>query len=358
MGLDRLIDLRSDTVTRPSPGMRQAIAQAEVGDDVLGDDPTIHRLEARVAELTGKEAALFVPSGTMGNEIAVRVHIRPGDCVIVDEKSHIYRYEAGSAAILSGAFMQPLPGDGGLLRPEQVERAIQRETLHTPGTRLVCLENTHNWGGGCIYPLEWMREIREICTRCEVSVHLDGARLFNASVATGVALRTYSETADSVMVCLSKGLGAPVGSMLAGSASFIESARRFRKIFGGAMRQAGILAAAGIYALEHNVTRLAEDHRRARRLAETLDRLPGLRADLDRTQTNIVVIHVESAPWSGEETQQKMSERGVLLLAMGPDRLRLVTHLDVDDDDITTALSAFEDLWQTGRGDARSRMDL
>ncbi len=343
-----MIDLRSDTVTRPSPGMRKAIAEAEVGDDVLGDDPTVRRLQDRMAELTGKEAALFVPSGTMGNEIAVHVHIRPGDCVILDAHSHINCSEAGSAAVLSGAFMQPLAGDGGLLRPDQVASAIQSETLHTPGTRLVCLENTHNWGGGCIYPLEWMREIRGLCSERGIPVHLDGARLFNAEAETGVDVRVWAETADSVMICLSKGLGAPVGSMLMGSAAFIEKALRFRKVLGGGMRQVGILAAAGIYALDHNVERLREDHENARTLAEALGRLRGLHVDLARTQTNIVVVEVSDAPWDAAGIRQRMAERGVLFLDMGPGRLRLVTNLDVSGDDIRSTLSAFEDLWREG----------
>jgi len=348
--LKRLIDLRSDTVTRPSPDMRKAIAEAKVGDDVLGDDPTIHRLQDRMAELTGKEAALFVPSGTMGNEIAIRVHIRPGDCVILDDRSHIYRFEAGSAGILSGAFMQPLPGDGGRLGPRTVADAIQTETLHTPGTRLVCLENTHNWGGGCIYPLEWMREIREITAERGIRVHLDGARLWNASVAAGIDIPTYSETADSVMMCLSKGLGAPVGSVLVGPRDFIDQARRFRKILGGAMRQAGILAAAGLYALDHNIDRLREDHEKAQALADGLARLPGLGVDRDLTQTNIVVVEVSPGPFSAPDLQRRMAERGILFLATGPDRLRLVTHLDVSDDDIETTVGAFRDLWRSAGG--------
>ncbi len=348
--MERVIDLRSDTVTRPSAGMRKAIAEADVGDDVLGDDPTVNRLQDRMAELTGKEAALFVPSGTMGNEIAVRIHIQPGDCVVLDVHSHIYRFEAGSAAVLSGAFMQPLAGDGGLLSPDQIASAIQAETLHTPGTGLVCLENTHNWGGGCIYPFEWMREIREISAERDIPVHLDGARLFNASAETGIDIRTYAETADSVMICLSKGLGAPVGSVLAGPEAFIERARRFRKILGGGMRQAGILAAAGIYALDHNVGRLREDHENARILAEALNRLPGLRIDLSRMQTNIIAVEVSSAPWPADEIERLLAERGVLFLATGPDRLRLVANLDVSQEDIQTTIATFEDLWREAGG--------
>ncbi len=343
--MNKVIDLRSDTVTRPSPGMRKAIAEAEVGDDVLGDDPTIHRLQDRMAELTGKEAALYVASGTMGNAIAVRMHIQPGDSVILDVHAHIYRYEAGGAAVLSGAFMGPLEGDGGLLSPEQVATAIQTETLHTPGTRLVCLENTHNWGGGCIYPYEWMREIHDLCAERDIPVHLDGARLFNASAETGIDIRTYAGTAESVMICLSKGLGAPVGSVLAGSAQFIERARRFRKVLGGGMRQAGILAAAGLYALDHNVDRLGEDHENARTLAQALHRLSGLLVDLDRTQTNIVMVEVSSAPWPADEIERRLAERGILFLATGPDRLRLVTNLDVSRENIQTTISVFEDLW-------------
>jgi threonine aldolase len=327
--------------------MRKAIAEAEVGDDVLGDDPTVHRLQDRMAEITGKEAALYVPSGTMGNEIAVRVHIQPGDCVLIDQSAHIYRFESGSAATLSGAFMQPLPGEGGILSPDQVEAAIQTETLHTPGTKLVCLENTHNWGGGCIYPFEWMQEIRDVCRQRDIALHLDGARLFNASVETGIDVETYCETADSVMICLSKGLGAPVGSVLMGSTSFIERARRFRKVLGGAMRQAGILAAAGLYALDHNIDRLREDHENARRLAEALNALDGLSVDLERTQTNIIAVEVsESAPWSATEIQEAMAERSILFLAMGPSRLRLVTNLDVSRDGIDAAIAALQDLWK------------
>ncbi|MCK4547562.1 MAG: low-specificity L-threonine aldolase [Candidatus Eisenbacteria sp.] len=325
--------------------MRKAIAEAEVGDDVHGDDPTVNRLEERMAELTGKEAALFVPSGTMGNEIAVRVHIQPGDCVIVDQMAHIYRFECGSAAILSGAFMQPLPGDGGILKAEEVAEAIQEETLHAPGTRLVCLENTHNWGGGCICPLDGMQEIRGICSERGIAVHLDGARLFNASVEAGIDIRTYSETADSVMICLSKGLGAPVGSVLMGTHSFIRRARRFRKILGGGMRQAGILAAAGLYAMDHNIARLREDHENARRLAAALDNLDGLSVNLSRTQTNIVAVDVSPPAHSAAEIQDSLAERGILFLPMGRTKLRLVTNLDVSREDIDVAIAAFQDFW-------------
>jgi len=265
-----MIDLRSDTVTKPSPAMREAMAQAEVGDDVFGEDPTVNRLQEVAARLLGKEAALFVPSGTMGNQLCVRLHTRPGDEIIVEAGAHVVRYESGAAAGLSGVQTHWLPGTRGILEADQIEAAIRPPDYHNPPTTLICLENTHNRGGGTIYPLETTKAIRKVAEARGIAMHLDGARLFNAVVVTGVPAAEYARHFETVTFCLSKGLGAPVGSLICADRERVVKLRRLRKMFGGGMRQAGILAAAGLYALEHNIARLAEDHAHAKRLAEAL----------------------------------------------------------------------------------------
>ncbi|MCA9456908.1 MAG: threonine aldolase family protein, partial [Nitrospira sp.] len=274
------IDLRSDTVTKPTPAMREAMAQAEVGDDVYGEDPTVNRLEAMAAEMLGKEAAVFVPSGVMGNQLALRLHTRPGDEVIVDSTSHLIRYEGGSASSLSGVQLVCVPGNRGRLSPESVEAAIRPKGLHNPPTTLVCLEQTHNVGGGSIYSLEVIHQIAEVARTHGLSLHLDGARLFNAVISTGVAAADYARPFDTVSFCLSKGLGAPVGSMVVSDAARVQTLRRLRKVFGGGMRQVGILAAAGVYALEHHIARLAEDHVNAHYLATLLEDIPSVVVDV------------------------------------------------------------------------------
>lgn len=336
------VDLRSDTVTRPTAAMRDAMAHADVGDDVMGEDPTVNGLQEAVAGLLGKEAALFVPSGTMANQVAVRTHTEPGDEIILEGTAHIYIYEGGGFAALSGVSVCCAPGERGLLTPAAVAAAIRApgSLSHFPVTRLLCLENSANRGGGTVYTPARTRALAAVARAHGLALHLDGARLLNASVAQGVDPAELAEPFDSVSVCLSKGLGCPVGSLLAGSRAFIERAHRFRKQFGGGMRQAGILAAAGLHALEHHVDRLADDHRRARRLAEALARLPGLEVDLEAVQTNMVYIGLpagaDNAAWLAE-----LKARGVLAGAVKPGLLRAVTHLDVDDAGIDAAIGAF-----------------
>ena len=290
-----MIDLRSDTVTRPTPGMRAAMAAAAVGDDVYGEDPTVNQLQERVAHLLGKDAALFVPSGTMSNQIAVRVHCRPGDEMLCDDTCHIFTWEAGAAAALSGVTARTLPGDFGVLDVAQLRDKIRPTNEHYAQTRLVSLENTHNRGGGRVYPVEKMRAIADWAHANQLMTHLDGARLWNAHVASGVSLADWAAPFDSVSVCFSKGLGAPVGSALVGSQDFIAQARRHRKLFGGAMRQAGILAAAALYALDHHVTRLADDHRNAKTIAQAVTATPGLRLDPPYVETNLVWFEADPA---------------------------------------------------------------
>jgi threonine aldolase len=325
------IDLRSDTVTLPTPEMREAMAAAEVGDDVYGEDPTVNRLQALAAERLGAEAALFVPSGTMANQIAVRAHTEPGDGAIAGRDAHAWLYEAGAAAGLSGVQIA-LVGDG-LFDAADVEEAASPPDDHFAPTRLVMVENTHNKSGGRVFPLDAIERIAEVARRRGFALHLDGARLFNAEVASGVPAATWAERFDSVSFCLSKGLGAPVGSLVCGSRAFVERAHRFRKMFGGGMRQAGILAAAGIHALEHHVKRLADDHAHARRLAEGLRRIEGVR-DVREPETNIVLFRVDDiGGFLG-----RARERGVLLGAIDVRTVRAVTHLDVNEADVPVAL--------------------
>ena len=344
MTAEPAVDLRSDTVTRPTPEMRQAIAGALVGDDVFDDDPTVHQLQDRVAALCGKERALFVPSGTMGNQLAIRSQTVPGDEVFLERDCHIFNYEAGAAATLSGVQLQPLPGTRGALDPAAVTAAVRSDDVHNPVSRLLCLENTHNRAGGAIVPLEPLARAAAAARERGLAVHLDGARLWHAVVATGIPLALWAAPFDTVMMCFSKGLGAPVGSILVGDAEVIARARRARKMFGGGMRQVGILAAACLHALDHHVTRLAEDHRRARALAERAARVPGLSVDLAATETNIVMIQVEDPAWDARSVVQALEAWGVRTSAFGPRMVRAVTHLDVDDRGIERAGAALEAL--------------
>lgn len=331
------VDLRSDTVTRPTPAMRRAMAEARVGDDVLGDDPTVAELERAATDLMGKEAGLFVPSGTMSNNVAIKVQTRPGDEVLLDWDAHSIRYEVGAPAVISGVVMRQFRSECGVPAVEDVESALQNETIHSPGTSLIVIENTHNVAGGAIVPLSAQRAIWSLAQERRVSVHLDGARVLNTSVASGVPVHLYAACADTVTFCLSKGLGCPVGSVLCGSRELMERARRVRKMLGGGMRQAGILAAAGLYALKHHIARLAEDHRRARMIAEAIAPLPGVSVDLETVQTNMVYfsVSVEAERWV-----QALAAEGVQCLALGSRRVRLVTHLDVDDEGVEKAIGA------------------
>lgn len=344
------IDLRSDTVTWPTPAMREAMARAAVGDDVYGEDPTIHRLEARAAELTGKEACLFVASGTMGNLIAVLTHCQRGDEVILGDKAHMFVNEGGGMAALGGVHPHPVPNraDGGL-DMDAVQAALRDpHNPHHPRSRLVALENTHNICGGVAVPLEHMREVADWAYAHGLSVHLDGARLFNAALALGVPAREVCAPVDSVMFCLSKGLSAPVGSLLCGSAAFIAEARRWRKMVGGGMRQAGVLAAAGLVALEEILPRLAEDHRRARQLAQGLQQVPGVALDFGLPQTNMVYFSLtEEVPWDAAEVARRLEARRIKVDVEGPRRFRLVTHYWIDDQAVETVMQAFQEVLGT-----------
>lgn len=335
------VDLRSDTVTRPSKEMFDAMLCAPLGDDVLGDDPTVIRLEQMAAQRVGKEAALFVPSGTMGNQVALAAHCHPGDAIIVEEQAHILFYEVGAPALLAGVVTWTIPSVRGVMDPDYVEARINKPNLHTPGTALICVENTHNRGGGSIVPLDAMRAYRAVADRHGIKVHLDGARVFNAAVALGVDVREITDQVDSVSFCLSKGLRSPIGSLLCGSSEFIDRARIWRKRLGGGMRQAGILAACGIVSLTRNVDRLAEDHRRAKRTGEALSQMPGISVDLEGVQTNMVLVTTEKP---AQEWQAKLGELGVLCFPVAANRLRLVFHADVDDAQTDRAIAAFKKL--------------
>tara|TARA_B100001123_G_scaffold416988_1_gene519254 strand:+ start:830 stop:1870 length:1041 start_codon:yes stop_codon:yes gene_type:complete len=338
------VDLRSDTVTQPTAGMRDAMHTAAVGDDVLGDDPTVRKLEQHLATILGKEAALFVASGTMANAVAIRAHTSPGDEIITETTSHIYQYEGGGYAALSGCSISLVPGENGILNPKDVANAIRKaegSLAHYPDGTLVCVENTSNRGGGTCYPQEILDEIARIAHENGCAAHIDGARLFNAVIATGVNPARMVRDYDSISICLSKGLGAPVGSVLVGSAEFIARAHRWRKMFGGGMRQAGVIAACGIYALEHHVERLADDHKRARRLAEAINSMDGFTVNLDSVETNMVYIEgVLSAP----QILEKLAAHGIDVLEVGPTAVRAVVHLHITDRDIDRTIEAFSTL--------------
>ena len=335
MSEPRIIDLRSDTVTHPTPAMREAMAQAVVGDDVFGEDPTVQRLEAMAAELMGKEAALFVASGTMGNLTCLLAHCQRGDEAIVGSEAHVLHYEVGGAAGLGGIQLRPVPNDArGLLDIEAVEATMRGQNIHFPRTALVCLENTHNRCGGGVITPEETAEVVELARRYGAAVHLDGARIFNAAVALGVPAAQLAVEVDSVTFCLSKGLAAPVGSLVCGSGDFVARARKARKMLGGGMRQVGVIAAAGIIALETMIDRLAEDHEHARLLAHGLAQVSGVRIDATSVQTNIVVLNVDD----GAAFQRRLQELGVLTTAFGPSRVRMVTHYGIMRQDIEEAL--------------------
>jgi len=338
------VDLRSDTLTQPTPEMREAMARAEVGDDVWGEDPTVQRLEALAARRLGKPAGLFVTSGTQGNLISVLSHTRPGQEIVVDFDSHVFNNEVAGAPVIGQVQMRPTKTERGFLTPEQVREALRPANIHVPPTGLVCVENTHNRHGGTCCTPEEIAAVAAVAHEAGVPVHLDGARLFNAAVALGRPAAEFARDVDSVTFCISKGLAAPVGSVICGSAELVERARRWRKMLGGGMRQVGVLAAAGIVALERMVDRLAEDHVNARRLAEGLAKLPGLRIDLASVQTNIVIVRVERGAAATEDLVKGCAARKVKVHAMGPAAIRCVTHKDVDAEDISRALEAFREL--------------
>ena len=338
---EAVVDLRSDTVTRPTPAMRRAIAEAEVGDDALGDDPTTQRLQVRVAELLGKEAALFFPSGIMANQSAMAVLGAWGGEVIVDAGAHIFHYEEGASAALSGVQLRQVPSRGGILSADDVEAAIRKGSRYFPRTRAISLENTHLDSGGRIFPLGTMAEIAEVASRYGLPIHLDGARLWHACVESGHTPAEYCRHAQTVMVSFSKGLGGPVGSALAGDRSVIEGAWRVRRRLGGGMRQSGILAAAALYALDHHVERLAEDHAHARELAAAFDRIPGFSAD--PPETNIVLVETRGSSLDVSTLLSFLEKHRILMLKFGDTRLRAVTHLDVDHAGITRVINSLAD---------------
>lgn len=322
-----ITDLRSDTFTKPSPAMLEAMFKAQVGDDVFGEDPSVNRLEAMAAGMFGMEAALFCPSGTMTNQIAIKCHTQPGDEVICDKVSHVYIYEGGGIAFNSGSQVKPIDGDRGRITAGQVEEAINPDDVHKARTRLVSLENTANRGGGSCYDFIEIQHIKEICSKNNLSFHLDGARLWNALVAKNESPKQYGEIFDSISICLSKGMGTPVGSLLLGRQAFIKQARRVRKVFGGGMRQAGYIAAAGIYALENNIARLAEDHDHARQIAEALDKKEFI-GNIMPVETNILIFEVKGNYDSAKGFCDKLKQQDILCLPISQTQVRMVTHLD------------------------------
>lgn len=328
--------------------MLEAMMKAEVGDDVFGEDPTVNKLQQKIADLFGKEAALFVPSGVMGNQVCIKTHTNAGEEIIVEQDAHIFVYENAGPAALSGVSIRTLLGYRGVITAEQVKQAIRPSAYYLPKTRLVCLENTHGRAGGTVFPIEEMRRIREVALESRIMMHLDGARVWNAAVATGISPRAYGELFDSISVCLSKGLGAPIGSVILGTSEFIERARVYRKMFGGGMRQAGILAAAGIYAIDNNIDRLSDDHARARRFAEGIRHLPFFEVDLETVQTNMVIAEIRK----GRATQQRvldlLQSRGVLLTPERVNSIRAVMHLDISEEDVEKAIDVFHSLFSQG----------
>ena len=338
------VDLRSDTVTQPTDAMRKAMMNAPVGDDVLGDDQTVIKLQDMLAEMLGKEAALFVPSGTMSNAIAIRAHTNSGDEIITETASHIYVYEGGGYAALSGCSVALVQGNSGIMEPQDVANAIRKQEGslgHYPNGTLVCVENTANRGGGTCYPQDKLDEIAKVAHDNGCAAHIDGARLFNAVIATGTSASRMVREYDSISICLSKGLGTPVGSVLVGSQEFIAKARRWRKMFGGGMRQAGVLAACGIYALENHIERMSEDHLRAKQLAEAINEIDGFSVDLDSVETNMVYIQGEQG---AKNILGKLSEFGIDVLEVGPIAVRAVTHLHITDDDVNRTIEAFKQI--------------
>lgn len=335
------IDLRSDTVTKPSPGMRQAMANAEVGDDVFGEDPTINALQERCAKITGKQSAIYVPSGSMGNQLAIKSQTNPSDEIVLESESHILNYETSGPSFISGVQVFPVQGVNGILDAEDIKKHIRPSAYYFPSTVLICLENTHNRAGGVIYPLDKIKIIRELALEHGIKMHLDGARIFNASVETGIKVSDYASYFDTISFCFSKGLGAPVGSILCSDTETIDKARKYRKILGGGMRQAGILAAAAMYALDHNIERLKEDHKKARYFAEEISKLKDIEVDLSTVQTNIVIFRIKRAEQEINRLRASMKEKGVVFTDGSYGSLRAVFHLDVSFDEVKAAVDIF-----------------
>ncbi|MBI4417162.1 MAG: aminotransferase class I/II-fold pyridoxal phosphate-dependent enzyme [Ignavibacteriales bacterium] len=336
-----MIDLRSDTVTRPSKAMREAMVAADVGDDVLGEDPTVNHLQEKMAELLGKEDALFTPSGVMANQIAIRCHTEPGDEVVVERHSHILNYETAAPSLISGVQLLPVEGKRGIFEVDQLRDVVRSSEYYMPRTSLICVENTHNMAGGAVIPLEAMAAVKAFADERRIRVHLDGARIWNAWVASGVHPRDYCRQADTVSVCFSKGLGAPAGSLLAGSRTIMAKARKTRKVLGGGMRQIGILAAAAFYAVEHNIERLNDDHEHARTFARILSERAGHALRCEPVDTNIVLIDIAPSGRTAADVRSRLADQGVLVIAAGTHMLRAVTHLDVARDEVRTAAEIF-----------------
>ena len=339
------IDLRSDTVTRPTAAMRQAMAAAEVGDDVFGEDPTVRALQERVAHLLGKEKALYVPSGCMSNQLALKAHTEAGDEIICEEDAHIFNYETAAPAVLSAIQVKTVKGLRGVITAEQLPPIVRPKLYYMPRTRLICLENTHNRAGGTVYPLEEIKKISSFAREHGILMHLDGARLWNASIATGIAPAEYAQYFDSISVCFSKGLGAPVGSALVGSAAFIEKAHKWRKVIGGGMRQAGIIAAGALYALEHHRDRLKEDHEKANYFAQKAGSCSGFSIDMESVQTNIVIINVAKTGKTPEEVIAMIRSKGILVSAGTYQSIRAVMHLDVSMEQVHSAADIMRQLF-------------
>lgn len=337
------IDLRSDTVTKPSHEMRKAMFNAEVGDDVFGEDPTVNKLQIKCAEITGKEKALYVPSGCMANQLAIKSHTQPGDEVICESESHVFNYETAAPAVISNVQMMTVKGENGVMQLDEIKKYIRTKEYYFPRTRLICLENTHNRAGGVIHPIEVIKEISEFARTNDIKMHMDGARIYNAVAETGIQVKEYASYFDSISFCFSKGLGAPVGSILCGSSEFITIAHKWRKIIGGGMRQVGILAAAALYAIENNTERLKEDNLKAKYFAEEISKLNGINVNPDLVHTNIVIF--SNLKYSKSELILKLKEKGVLISAGSFENLRAVFHLDVQMCEVQNAIDVFKKLF-------------
>jgi threonine aldolase len=338
------IDLRSDTVTKPSPAMRQAMIEAEVGDDVYGEDTTVNKLQNTIASMFGKEAAMFVPSGVMGNQVCIRTHTNHGDEIIADEDAHIFVYENVAAAALSGVNVKTIRNSNGVITAEQIKKAIRPFAYYLPKTKLICLENTHGRSGGTVFPIDEIKKISGVAKENNIKMHLDGARIWNASVASGVSFDEYAKYFDTISVCMSKGLGAPIGSVILGTKDFIERARVFRKMFGGGMRQVGIIAAAGLFAVENNIGRLEEDHKKAKLLGETLSKIKSFKIDMKLVQTNMVIAEI-AGNYTQDEVLNKLRSNGLLLTPERHNCIRAVTHLDVSFEEANTSCEIFRKIF-------------
>jgi len=339
-----MIDLRSDTVTKPSKGMREAMANAEVGDDVYGEDPTVNELQRRCAEITGKEAALYVPSGCMANQLAIKSQTNPADEVILESESHILNYETAAPAFLSQVQLFPVQGVNGVFTADDIQKQIRPRAYYFPKTALICIENTHNRAGGTIFPIDEIKKIRELALKEGIRMHMDGARVFNASVETGIPVKEYASYVDSISFCFSKGLGAPVGSILCSDKETITKAHKYRKIIGGGMRQAGILAAAALYALDNNVQRLKEDHEKAKCFANEISKLKDISVDMSTVQTNIIIFRLNRTDEEINKFKSALKDKGILISDGSYGSLRAICHLDVSMDDVKKAIDAVKEV--------------